>query len=249
MKFGKKISIVASLAILLLCISNVAAYGTYFTSFTGQNHASSGAGCHGGTNPKSATGYLQIQCPSGTNVSAGTSLTVSVKVISFIEGNDQYGVVIGFPTPRSNNSFFQFNPAQQNGISLDTSGNSGTYNFSITAPSTAGNYTLEADAIDGHGGNAKLDWANGLLNFTVYGNAPIGNALLLAEWGIIAGFSILAILAITVALRNRARAMQANKMMSQGSEEDSRKKLGVKLKYADDVQRDRKQNHGRGEQS
>lgn len=142
----------------------VLAFANRFYQFSGGTHS----GCHGGTD-MSTTGYVTLNTSNQT-VMAGESFTITAQVLLLNEAKG-LTVTVGFVSSRGDNSQFGFTPSQYDGVSLDAvSGNSTQKSFTVTAPSTAGNYTLVADALNGAnsvGAAGTLNWSTGSLIITV----------------------------------------------------------------------------------
>lgn len=142
-----------------------------FDGFTGSSHT----GCHGGTNPESATGTVQLVSSSGAQLSPGEVFTVTATVQSFNEAASK-DVSLGFPTGTStfaDDDQFSFNVTRYDAVPLDGSGNSAPRYFQVTAPASEGFFTLQAVAILGDGG-ATLEWALGEITLEVAAGAPPG---------------------------------------------------------------------------
>jgi len=156
----KKISVLFSVTVILLCTGLVWARSTdtKFENFEGASHGD----CHGSSN-LSASGSITIQSSSGITVNTDEIFTITLQVLTFTEALAHDGtpdISLGFPSGdinenrgdpngRDDNQFFIFNTTVYHGVQLDGSGNSGFYYFQVTAPSSTGSYILTADGIEG----------------------------------------------------------------------------------------------------
>ena len=159
----KKLSLIIFLFILtsstLLVFLN--AQSSKFADFQGAGHT----GCHD-NNPayKSVGGYFDIILSSGNTVETNEVFTITLTIRNFTESSTD-DLSLGFPdgTPgRGDNALWQtdggsFNTTQYDAVSLNGTGDSPSYDFTINAPTSTGSYTLVADAIhdepEGGGGN------------------------------------------------------------------------------------------------
>ncbi|MFW9823249.1 MAG: hypothetical protein ACFFE4_09955, partial [Candidatus Thorarchaeota archaeon] len=163
MRINRKIK---SLLVTIILISSIVglaiAKTSDFDNFSGEGHSS----CHGNIT-QSASGYVTISSSSGTSINPSETFTVSIQVLSFTEAQGS-NIAVGFPSGspgRGNNKDFTFD-ATQKSASIDSSGNSVTINFQVTAPSTEQSYTLHADAIYRAGGSSSY-FSHGDLILTV----------------------------------------------------------------------------------
>jgi len=163
MKKNKKISSILITAILFLSIMGFAIANTSdFPDFTGEGHSS----CHGDIT-ESSSGYISISSSSGSSVNPSETFTVTIQIFSFSEAQNANNIEVGFPNGdpgRGDNKNFAFNPAQDS-IDIDSSGNSATLDFQVTAPATEQTYTLHSDAIRRAGGSGPTYFVQG--NFIV----------------------------------------------------------------------------------
>ncbi len=154
MKINRKISSFLITTILFLSITGlVIAHGNQFNDFTGEGHE---VGCHGGIT-ESASGYISLSSSSGSSVNPSETFTITIQISSFSEAQGK-NVEVGFPSGppgRGDNKDFSFNTTQES-ISLDSSGNSATLDFQVTAPATEQTYTLHSDAIKKAGGSGTF---------------------------------------------------------------------------------------------
>jgi len=159
-----KTKLLVSIILAAIILSNlllVIAYTSLYDDFEGSTHL--GSGCHDGTNPESSSGEVSLISSSGTTVQPNEVFIITAQVNSFIEAGSET-VSVGFPSGipgRGDNKQFSINQTEYSAVSLDGSGDSGVLYFEVTAPSSIGNYTLVADALEGNNGVAKLDWATG----------------------------------------------------------------------------------------
>jgi len=163
MKKNKKISSILITIILFLSIMGFAIANTSdFPDFTGEGHSS----CHGDIT-ESSSGYISISSSSGSSVNPSETFTVTIQIFSFSEAQNANNIEVGFPNGdpgRGDNKNFAFNPAQDS-IDIDSSGNSVTMDFQVTAPATEQTYTLHSDAIRRAGGSGPTYFVQG--NFIV----------------------------------------------------------------------------------
>jgi hypothetical protein len=149
MKINRKISSFLITTILFLSILGfVIADTEFFPDFTGEGHG----GCHGPIT-ESASGYISLTSSSGSSVNPSETFTITIQILSFSEAQGR-DIEVGFPSGspgRGDNKDFSFNTTQQP-INIDSSGNSVTLDFQVTAPATELTYTLHSDAIRRVGG-------------------------------------------------------------------------------------------------
>jgi len=171
MKKNKKISSILITTILFLSIMGFAIANTNdFPDFTGEGHSS----CHGDIT-ESSSGYISISSSSGSSVNPSETFTVTIQIFSFSEAQNANNIEVGFPNGdpgRGDNKEFTFNPTQDS-IDIDSSGNSATLDFQVTAPATEQTYTLHSDAIRRAGGSGPTYFVQGNFIVTVeVQNAP-----------------------------------------------------------------------------
>jgi hypothetical protein len=163
MKKNKKISSILITTILFLSIMGFAIANTNdFPDFTGEGHSS----CHGDIT-ESSSGYISISSSSGSSVNPSETFTVTIQIFSFSEAQNANNIEVGFPNGdpgRGDNKEFTFNPTQDS-IDIDSSGNSATLDFQVTAPATEQTYTLHSDAIRRAGVSGPTHFVQG--NFIV----------------------------------------------------------------------------------
>jgi len=163
MKKNKKISSILITTILFLSIMGFAIANTSdFPDFTGEGHSS----CHGDIT-ESTSGYISISSSSGSSVNPSETFTLTIQIFSFSEAQNANNIEIGFPNGdpgRGDNKNFAFTTSQES-IDIDSSGNSATLDFQVTAPATEQTYTLHSDAIRRAGGSGPTYFVQG--NFIV----------------------------------------------------------------------------------
>ena len=161
MKINKKISSFLIITMLFLSVMGfVIAYTNEFPNFAGEGHGS----CHGDIT-ESSSGYISLSSSSGSSVAPSETFTITIQILSFSEAQNR-NIEVGFPSGspgRGDNKDFSFNTTQES-INIDSSGNSATLDFQVTAPATEQTYTLHSDAIRRAGGSSSY-FAHG--NFTV----------------------------------------------------------------------------------
>ncbi|MFW9824755.1 MAG: hypothetical protein ACFFE4_17565, partial [Candidatus Thorarchaeota archaeon] len=170
MRISKKIK---SFLITTIIISSIVGFAIARTSdfddFSGEGHSS----CHGNIT-QSASGYVTISSSSGISINPNEIFSVTIQVFGFTEAQGN-NIAVGFPsgTPGlGNNKDFTFD-ATHKSASIDGSGNSGTINFQVTAPSTEQSYTLHADAIYRAGGSSSyFSHGNLIITVEIQNNPP-----------------------------------------------------------------------------
>ena len=170
MKINKKISSFLITTILFLSIMGlVIARTNDFNDFTGEGHGS----CHGNIT-ESASGYISLSSSSGSSINPSETFTITIQILSFSEAQGS-NIVVGFPSGSpglGDNKDFSFSTTQQP-ISIDSSGDSVTMDFQVTAPATEQTYTLHSDAIYRAGGSSSY-FAHGdfIVTVEVQNNPP-----------------------------------------------------------------------------
>ncbi len=170
MKINKKISSFLITTILFLSITGlVIARTSQFSDFTGEGHSS----CHGNIT-ESTSGYISLSSSSGSSVAPSETFTITIQILSFSEAlNEKKKTTVGFPSGspgRGDNKDFSFNTTQEE-IDIDSSGNSVTLDFQVTAPATEQTYTLHSDAIY-KGGSTYFAHGNFTVTVEVQNNPP-----------------------------------------------------------------------------
>ena len=152
MKINRKISSFLIISIIFLSITGlVIAYTNEFPNFVGEGHGS----CHGDIT-ESSSGYISLSSSSGPSVSPSETFTITIQILSFSEAQGKT-IEVGFPSGspgRGDNKDFSFNTTQES-ISIDSSGNSASLDFQVTAPTNEQTYTFHSDAIRRAGGSAS----------------------------------------------------------------------------------------------
>ena len=176
----KKSKLFNKILFTILIVSTVGfslAFTNRFEDFQGSTHS----GCHGGTNPVSITGTVDLISSTGTTALPSETFTISAEVKTFTEGANK-NVSIGFAQGnpgRGDNDKFSFSPTQLDGIDLDGSGNSGVLNFQVTAPATFGNYTLVLDVLEGaEAFEDAFNWVTNSVNILVGFPSVLGAPIL-----------------------------------------------------------------------
>jgi len=171
MKINKKISSFLITTILFLSITGlVIARTSFFDNFTGEGHDTSG--CHGFIT-ESASGYISLSSSSGSSVNPSETFTITIQISSFSEALSKKKIEVGFPSGspgRGDNKDFSFNTTQVE-IDIDSSGNSITLDFQVTAPATEQTYTLHSDAIY-KGGSTYFAHGDFIVTVEVQNNPP-----------------------------------------------------------------------------
>ncbi len=127
-------------------------------------------GCHNDQVTFSPSGTIELTASSGNTISPGSEFTISATISGFTEVIAGDNATLGFSSSRSDNSEFVFTPNYEGIVDIDASGNSATIVFTVTAPSTEGDYVLTADALNDpldDDSDDPLLWTYGSIAITV----------------------------------------------------------------------------------
>ncbi len=199
MKKIKNLLFVLIIGLLFLPIGLILSAEDAMPAFSGGSHSTDG--CHNDLVPLSAVGTVNLTSSVNGSVNGGTDFTISAWIRNFTEASSEV-VPLGFSSSRGDNGDFTFAPSYKADIGLNTTGHTTTIqNFTVTAPTTGGNYTITADALYDLDGDTGLNYAWGSINITVEGSSnggpldddppPLPPLLVLA--GTIGGLSILGV--------------------------------------------------------
>lgn len=159
--------------------------------------------CHGSAPTESATGYIEFNITSGANVTMGEAFAISIQVRLFSEANGTT-ITLGFVDTAGDNAQFSFTGSRylEDSVVIDSVGNSTAYEFILTAPSTAGSYTLVAHAMESDGSD-YLNYSTG--NVIIIVQAPDVPTYEGLEVLIIAGCILAAALVMAIVLYQRRK--------------------------------------------
>jgi hypothetical protein len=158
---------------LLLPIGYIISYDTStITSFAGLSHDDSG--CHSTSYTFSVNGTINLTSSAGNAVSVSSEFTISATIINFTEAASN-SVSLGFSSERSSNNQFEFTPGYLS-VSVNSSGNAITQNFTVKAPSSGGTFTITVDSLNDPDGNNEepLKWIYSSIEIKVEGSTNGG---------------------------------------------------------------------------
>jgi hypothetical protein len=153
----------------LLPISMTKSYSSStISNFPGPGHTFD-FGCHSDS-ISFVAGTVNLTSSKGNNVNAGDQFIISVNITGFTDAAGQL-ITLGFSSQRSDNNKFGFNPGFVADLSINSSGNADVKNFTVTASSTGGTFTIVADALSGSigGSDEAFNWTFGSIGITVQG--------------------------------------------------------------------------------
>ncbi|UCC19658.1 MAG: hypothetical protein JSV62_16415 [Promethearchaeota archaeon] len=156
-------------------------------------------GCHDDTISLSIDGTVDLTLKEDEDIIGGTTFEVIATIVGFSEAAGEL-VVLGFSSARGHNEYFEFDPGYNGAVSVDSSGNAAAEEFSVTAPTSGGVFTITIDALSGGDGYETLNWTYGSLEITVIASSGGGIDVVTATIvGVIASVGTLIIVsALTV---------------------------------------------------
>lgn len=193
-KLTKLLRYLTLATIFLLPIGYISSYNaSSIESFPGLGHDY--MGCHDDTLALSLGGSVSLVLEEEGEITGGTTFDVVATITGFTEAAGQL-VVLGFSSARGHNDNFDFEPGYNGAVSVDPSGNAAAEEFSVTAPTSGGEYTITIDALSGGDGYETLNWTYGSLEITVIAAEPDVDIVMTTFLGTIASIATLIIVSI-----------------------------------------------------
>ena len=151
--------------ILFLPIGYISSFNAgSIESFPGLGHDY--MGCHDDTISLSSGGVVNLTLKEECEIEGGNIFVIIATIKGFSEAAGEL-VVLGFSSGRGHNEDFEFDPGYNGAVLVNSSGDATGEEFSVTAPSQGGEYTITADALSGGDGYVTLNWTYGTLEITV----------------------------------------------------------------------------------
>ena len=158
--------------VLFLPIGYISSYNaSSIESFPGLGHDY--MGCHDDTLFLSSGGTVNLALKEEGDIDGSSVFEVIATIEGFTEAAGE-SVVLGFSSGRGHNEDFEFDPGYNGNVSVDSSGDAIGEEFSVTAPSAGGVYTITVDALSGGDGYETLNWTYGSLEITVIAASNAG---------------------------------------------------------------------------
>lgn len=184
---------VTLLVLIFLPIMYITSYTGDFEGFTGSDHYRS---CHSNEVSLSSEGSVELELEEDDDIIGGTTFEVKATVKGFTEAAGET-IVLGFASGRGNNEYFEFEPPYKNTVLIDSSGDADEETFTVTAPTSGGNFTITVDAISSADG-VQLNYTFGSVEVTVIASSGGGIDIVLAT--VVGTIASVGVLIITAAL-------------------------------------------------
>lgn len=168
-KLTKVIKYLTLIVILFIPIVYITSYTGSFGEFSGIDHT---VGCHSDTVFLSLEGSVELTLKEDGDITGGSTFEVIATIKGFAEAAGEV-IVLGFASTRGHNDYFEFEPGQKNTVSLDSSGDAAAEEFSVTAPTSGGVFTITVDALSS-GDGIQLNWTYGSLEVIVIASSGGG---------------------------------------------------------------------------
>ena len=168
-KSTKLIRYLTLIVILIIPIAYITSYTGSFGEFSGIDHT---VGCHSDAVFLSLEGSVELNLKEDGDITGGSTFDVIATIKGFTEAAGET-IVLGFASGRGHNEYFEFDPGYINTVSIDTSGDAAAEEFSLTAPTNGGNFTIIVDALSS-GDGIQLNWTYGSLEVTVIASSGGG---------------------------------------------------------------------------
>jgi len=169
--------------------------------------------CHSGYTLLIADGIVELSIVNNDNntVNSGTYFYINLNIINFTDGIN-CTVALGFRIEAYDNSEFLFKPTKKFLVPLDANGSlTSPLDFAVIAPTSPGNYTIQADVTEGAEGSSDtaIYWIWGNLDIIVSPRPGVGGEdpsiydLEPGDFVIIGFFGFNAILLITIFVKKK----------------------------------------------
>jgi len=176
-RITKVLKYVTLLVLLFLPIIYITSYTGSFDDFSGLTHT---VGCHSDAVYLSLGGSVQLELEEDDeeDIMGGSTFGVKATVEGFTEAAGET-IVLGFASGRGDNENFEFEPGYKSTVTIDSSGYSSEQEFTITAPTSGGTFSIIVDAISSEDG-VQLNWTYGSLEVTIIASSGGGIDIVLA---------------------------------------------------------------------
>ena len=174
-RLTKVFKYVTLLVLIFLPILYITSYTGSFDEFAGLSHT---VGCHSDAVVLSSGGSVELELEEEGDITGGSTFEVTAKVEGFSEAAGET-IVLGFASGRGDNGDFEFEPGYKSTVSIDSSGDASEEEFSVTAPTSGGTFTIIVDALSSDDG-VELNWTYGSLELTVIASSGGGVDIVLA---------------------------------------------------------------------